>query len=104
MHAWLLLRIRISAFFLLLTLFFGTAQYVKASHSMGADLTYSCLGGNQYQINLTFYRDCSGVTPLPSFPVDIVSASCGQAAQVVLNQVATIDISPLCPAQQANSS
>lgn len=31
---------------------------VKASHIVGGDLTYRCLGGNQYEIRLTMRRDC----------------------------------------------
>ena len=36
-------------------------QKLQASHSMGSDLTYRCLGGNSYEITLSFYRDCAGV-------------------------------------------
>ncbi|MCB9166736.1 MAG: gliding motility-associated C-terminal domain-containing protein [Flavobacteriales bacterium] len=32
-----------------------------ATHAMGGDLTYQCLGGNQYKIILNFYRDCNGI-------------------------------------------
>ena len=34
---------------------------VYASHAQGADISYQCLGGNNYQIMVSFYRDCSGV-------------------------------------------
>lgn len=61
---------------LLNTLF---VQQSKASHAMGADLTYQCLGGNTYRITLSFYRDCIGI-PAPTNPfVNINSASCGQS-------------------------
>ncbi len=30
-----------------------------ATHIVGAELGYKCLGGNQYQITLTVYRDCN---------------------------------------------
>ena len=38
-------------------------QYEEAyaTHAAGADFTYRCLGGLQYELNLTFYRDCGGV-------------------------------------------
>lgn len=35
-----------------------------ATHLAGSDITYTCLGGNTYRIDLTFYRDCAG-TPAP---------------------------------------
>ena len=38
----------------------GNIQDAKATHFAGSDLTYTCLGGNTYQITFTFYRDCSG--------------------------------------------
>lgn len=40
-------------------------QDTKASHAMGADLEYTCLGNNQYFVSLKFYRDCSGI-PAPT--------------------------------------
>src|SRR3954465_4235148 len=52
--------------------------HARASHTMGADLTYQCLGGNNYKITLSFYRDCIGI-PAPVNPfVKIISASCAQ--------------------------
>jgi gliding motility-associated-like protein len=38
------------------------SQSMFASHFAGADLTYRCLGGNDYEITFSFYRDCSGAT------------------------------------------
>ena len=40
-------------------------QQARGSHSMGADLTYTCLGGNTYQVTITFYRDCIGIAAPP---------------------------------------
>jgi len=50
-----LLTIIISVLFLL------SPNISKASHFVGADLTYTCLGGSNYLVTYTFYRDCSGV-------------------------------------------
>ena len=57
-------------------------QDVQASHSMGADLTYTCLGGNTYQVTITFYRDCIGIAAPTNPFVTISSASCGQSLGV----------------------
>ncbi|HRH67362.1 MAG TPA: PKD domain-containing protein, partial [Bacteroidia bacterium] len=62
---------------LVLSLF--SANYVRASHTMGADLTYECLGGNTYRITLSFYRDCIGIAAPANPFVTINSASCGQS-------------------------
>lgn len=33
----------------------------RATHAMGGDITYECLGNNQYRVNMSFFRDCNGV-------------------------------------------
>src|SRR5215216_5170654 len=65
----------------LVMLLFSTQQS-QASHSMGADLTYICLGGNTYQVTLTFYRDCIGIAAPTNPFVTINSANCGQSLGV----------------------
>lgn len=79
-------------------------QSLHATHVMGADLTYSCLGGNQYEFTLTLYRDCDGTTAIPAFNLDIASATCGSSATITVSQVSVVDISPICPALISNSS
>ena len=58
-----LIRVK-TLFFLLFSL--ATANRSLASHSMGSDLTYRCLGGNSYEITLSFYRDCAGIDADPA--------------------------------------
>ena len=72
-----------------------------ATHAMGAEITYECLGGNAYQITLSFYRDCSGVLPLTAYPLSVYSNSCGYSTNmtVTLQSGYPIDVSPLCPSQ-----
>src|SRR5574343_596148 len=38
---------------------FGTT---KASHMMGADMSYTCLGNGKYKIVAKVYRDCRGIS------------------------------------------
>ena len=47
-----------------------------ATHLAGADISYTCLGGNSYQIDLTFYRDCSGSYPPNGVTIEFTSVSC----------------------------
>ena len=75
----LLVKIGLSILVVLNVLFI---QYSKASHTMGADLTYQCLGGNTYKITLSFYRDCIGIAAPVNPLVKINSASCGQSLNV----------------------
>jgi gliding motility-associated-like protein len=76
--------------------FASTESY--ASHAQSADLTYTCLGGNQYQINLSFYRDCAGVAAPNTVNITISSASCGQNFNSTLNRIANTgnDVTPIC--------
>ncbi len=58
------------------------AGSVSASHTMGADLTYECIGNNTYKITVSFYRDCIGI-PAPANPlVTVKSATCNQNLSV----------------------
>lgn len=77
----------------------------KASHIAGGDLSYSCLGGNQYQINLNLFVDCLGFDPGATQTINF-SSSCGgftTATVNVLNPGGT-EISQLCPSQINNST
>lgn len=67
---------------LLLTFsFFCFNQQTFATHAAGADLTYSHLSGNIYEVKLKFYYDCLGNPPAPN-PVAInVQNSCGFSTQ-----------------------
>jgi hypothetical protein len=53
-----------SRFYLFLTSLFLSFQLL-ASHVMGGAITYVHLGGNTYQFELTFYRDCNGADVNP---------------------------------------
>lgn len=40
-----------------------------ATHIMGSDISYKCLGNNKYKVVLKVYRDCNGIVMLKSLPV-----------------------------------
>ncbi len=70
-----------------------------ATHGVGTELIYTCLGGNNYQFTLYFYRDCSGAAMGATKNITIASTACGLTSTLTLFQVgAAEDISPLCPA------
>ena len=46
-------------FFLPLLLAFIFPILAKATHIVGGEISYNCLGGNQYEIVLKIYRDCT---------------------------------------------
>ena len=38
-----------------------------ATHIVGGEMNYSCLGNNQYEISLTIFRDCYNGNPAAWF-------------------------------------
>lgn len=80
-------------------LLFG-AQEASASHLVGVDLTYDCLGNNQYEITLTLYRDCSGITMPQTEFIDLASANCNLSGGPLSNIQVPLDtsyeVSQLC--------
>ncbi len=90
--------------FSLCFLFFN-AQDAEASHFAGADITYTCVGPNQYYVTLTLYRDCVGVGMPTSVPINRISSSCGLNPGSVTIQLDTFyEVSQLCPAELPNSA
>ncbi len=90
---------------LLSIIFLTTFLFSKASHIAGGDLTYVCLGSNQYQINLNLFVDCLGFDPGASQTINFTS-TCGGTATLTVNGTnpGGTEISQLCPTQINNST
>ena len=71
-----------------------------ASHIMGGDLTFTCLGGSNYSFQLRLFRDCNGIGLGNTQTITFTSPTCG-TQQVTLNLVAGYPqvITPLCPGE-----
>lgn len=74
-----------------------------ASHYLGGDLTYTCLGpgpGNttRYRLRFTLYRDCKGINAPASVTVHYSSAQCNVNSSITLNQTpgSGTDVTPGC--------
>lgn len=77
----------------------------NATHYMGADLSYKCLTNDTVEFTLKIYRDCSGTTPLSSYPINVEAPSCGLFTSFNVDQVGVeTEVSPLCPAQISQST
>lgn len=76
-----------------------------ATHIMGSDISFRCLGGNDYEIVVAVYRDCSGVTMPNTILVD-VSSNCGSSSVTcTLDQAqSSVEVSQLCPSAQSTCS
>lgn len=88
--------------FLLLTLFAFALlnSELRASHLLGSQITYTCIGPNQYRVRLTVYRDCAGISAESSQTLRYSSAQCNVNTTITLSRVqAPVDITPLCPTQ-----
>lgn len=100
---------------LISVLLIGTSSF--ATHVAGGDISYECIGPNQYRITAKFFRDCTGVSAPTSINLGI-SNTCGFAnpsATAVLQDPASnadctgalldcaTEVSQLCPAMQNQS-
>jgi PKD repeat protein len=89
----------------LLTLGLLSFREAKASHIAGGDLSYVCLGGDQYQINLNLFVDCLGFDPGASQSISFTSTCGGTAfATVNVTNPGGTEISQLCPSALVNST
>ncbi|HHG83786.1 MAG TPA: hypothetical protein ENJ82_03470, partial [Bacteroidetes bacterium] len=78
---------------------------VQASHAQGLDLTYVCLGGNEYRFTLNLYRDCSGIIVSNATTIFLSSVSCGVSFSTPLSLISgPVEVSPLCVAQLGQST
>jgi len=68
----------------------------KATHMMGSDLTWKCVGQDSFLIKLVVYRDCNGVY-LSSTPITFTCATTGATITSLSIGVGTpVDITPVC--------
>lgn len=99
--------------------FFSLAVFftneARASHAMGADLSYQCINAttNTYRITLKFYRDCAGIEAPLSATLTVQSQTCGQSFTADLlqepcppatNGGTPCEVSPLCFASISQST
>jgi len=96
MSKFLLKTVQITLAIMALAIF--SPKEALASHSMGADLTYECMGGNTYKVRVSFYRDCVGIAAPTSATVNIRSASCGRNLNVTCTPIPGTgqEVTPLC--------
>jgi hypothetical protein len=86
--------------FSLLALF--GARPAQASHIMGADMQYICLGNGKYKIVASVYRDCRGIPMEQSqFTFWMSSGSpetgfCGNSLPLTFTRVSIQELTPVC--------
>ena len=89
--------------FLSLSLFAFSPSFVDASHNLGGELSYRCVGGGQYVFRLVYYKDCTGI-PVGTSNVRVtadnligsISGAGVSGNQIQMNLISSSDISPTC--------
>ena len=77
---------------LLCCLTLAGAQQARASHAQAGQLTYTYVstaanGDQTYRVQMLFFRDCSGIVPMSSFPLNAVNSCGGTARTATLTAV-----------------
>ena len=79
----------------------------KASHMMGGDMSYQCLGNGKYKITAKIYRDCRGIAfSGPSFGVFAGTNGgngCGSSGWSI-SRTGIKDVTPRCSTASAPCS
>ncbi len=71
---------------------FGGTQFAFATHIIGGEMNYKCLGNDTYQISLTVYRDCYlGEAPLDDTAYVAVFDIAGQLVETLPILLGIID-------------
>jgi hypothetical protein len=69
------------------------SQQVKASHLYAAEITYKCLGINQYVIQVETYQDCNGINAPTTVNVNADATSCSINQVLSLPVISVTDVS-----------
>ncbi|MEX0967291.1 MAG: PKD domain-containing protein [Bacteroidia bacterium] len=70
-------------------------QQTSASHIMGSDIGWKCLGNDSFLITITIYRDCNGVTTSAN-AIGISGIGCSFSQSISTTLSSPIDITPIC--------
>ncbi|MCB0793206.1 MAG: hypothetical protein KDB88_00585, partial [Flavobacteriales bacterium] len=86
-----------------LLMILGAQQEAKATHAMGGELSYECLGPNLYKVSLAFYRDCNGVAAPTNcnngLSFNVRSTQCGANFNQCFTQESVSVITPICQSE-----
>lgn len=79
---------------LLITIILGLWGQASASHLLGGQITWECLGSGQYKFYLSLYRDCASSVAIN--PPSLQVWNHPTVASIDLTLVSSQDISPTC--------
>ena len=82
---------------LILLLFLSFANKATATHLMGGEITWVCLGNGNYQFQMKVYRDClTAVYITNAGPISLSVHNHPSVTSIPMNIVDSTDISPQC--------
>ena len=68
----------------------------NASHLMGGEITWDCIGGGQYVFTMKLYRDCNGIVAPSAVSLSVFNHP--TVSSIPLSLISQTDISPVCDA------
>ncbi|MCC6253074.1 MAG: gliding motility-associated C-terminal domain-containing protein [Bacteroidia bacterium] len=73
------------------------ATRVQATHLMGGEITWTCLGGGTYQFHMKVYRDCLTAVPITNNgPIALTVHNHPSVSSIPMSIIDSTDISPQC--------
>lgn len=83
---------------IILIFFLAIFGRVQATHLMGGEITWKCLGSGQYVFSMKIYKDCNGAYPVQapgiSFNLDVMNHPTVSSINMFIMD--SIDITPTC--------
>jgi len=79
----------------------SSTSTTQATHLGGGQISYEWAGGNVYNVQLVFYRDCKGIGMGNSIPIQ-VSDSCSKSRTETLTRDFKEEIPVLCPSDSTS--
>ncbi|MEX0968540.1 MAG: hypothetical protein WD077_15010, partial [Bacteroidia bacterium] len=67
----------------------------EASHVMGSDISWRCVGKDSFLVTMNVYRDCNGISLSPG-TISISGIGCSYSSSVSPSMSSPVDITPVC--------
>lgn len=92
---------------ILTTILFFLSIPLFASHIVGGETNYKCLGNNQYEVTFILYRDCGAISAPNTLSVTLDAPNCGASAPnetLTLVSLLGTEVTPICSSVSSSCS
>ena len=76
----------------------------RASHVGAVNISYECLGGDEYLISVNLFRDCQDQNDLPDDISVYIFSTCNSVGYKTCTRTDILEVSQLCDSQMPNSA